>query len=319
MVVTCFERYPVPEYRSKIQRDINKKTNEIFTEYKYSRVANKSGGLPKNGPGAAYPSADIQDTLDRVKALKPEGILELGSSLYECLLSLETDKRARARKNRIVAAALGRLVFPEFSTKVVNFFIHWMYTQQLWCKTAFEMCEIYGLALELGVAGLVNDCMNQITRAVLKQANRVENGLPSDFFSLATRESSPEYEGPIEIPADPLKNIIKAMSNYVLQQKCPPLLLRKLVMDAIAWGGNRELLRNIGSKMPKDMVVEVCENLYVRAQHAEAGHPAVPFEERLRMDIQLHEQEHQQLIRQNGIGQNTMQKSNGSIEVEEMY
>lgn len=249
------------------------KTDEIFGTAKYSKVALANGGLPKRA-NSTYPGEGINETLARIRCLKPDGIQKVAEVTYEHLLELKQGRADEAIGDRNAAAAQNRLVLAHYSPTVLQFFVTWLYKGPLVFQNASQLCELYGLAQELGITHLSEHCKQTITDALFRQISKFEFGALSGNSFEAAMSSTTQQQGPeIEIPEDPLLDVVYSMLASVLKVGQPPIVLRSLVVETLAFGGNVELIEKIAPKLPPAIVIGIVKALYERAEHAEAGFP----------------------------------------------
>ncbi|KAF2185992.1 hypothetical protein K469DRAFT_463326, partial [Zopfia rhizophila CBS 207.26] len=202
LIIDCCKRYPLPEYRPGIQ--------ERLTE----------------------PKKNAAETVRiRLRHLNKHTVRMFTEYLYAKLCRIKRTRKNKARADRVRATAHDRIVLPGFGSISITSLIYWMYEGKLHFDNSGRLCQLLGLADELGIEDLADTCMSKLSTAAIDAIQRSN----TEGHCLHRLLETPQADASsMSGSSASRKTVVKAIFYYVFSDKKTPLLLQRLAVDAIA-------------------------------------------------------------------------------------
>ena len=249
LITRAYSKFPLLEYQTAIKKALEATTDEQFQDSKLWKVPPSSGGLKR----ADYPSSVI---VPRLKLMKPEAVLAVLSRLYRALRKIKTQEEDKASRDSIKAAAQRRVILPYVDEDIVGSLLHWIYNNELHFLDAAHLCNICEMAERLGLQELTDSCLAKLSSAA--SAALEHAGAANIPLRDLLEEIQTAVDSGTEAARDPLSGVVRIVFTFVLRQKCPPAILKHLVIEAVANSADPSVVDTSLGMMTGEMKDQLC-------------------------------------------------------------
>jgi hypothetical protein len=199
---------------------------------------------------------------------------------FRLLWQVKLGEKDEVRTSKINAAALGRVILGDVEEKTVLALTTYIYKGTLQLDSADDLCKIHALTEQLGLDDLAETCLEKLanaTREVIEIA--AARGMSLQEVLNMTRSAVTDSSHDEVHDLHPFFDVVSVVFSFVLKNKTPPDVLKRIVLEAIADSGDVALTEMAlemmnGSKLTSELCVAVTDRFSkLRESRSESSTP----------------------------------------------
>jgi hypothetical protein len=247
LIICAYEKYPMAEYQTGLQKTIDGAVEEQFAEKINLKPALQ--GAKKKSPTE---TRELSLTA-RLALLKPRGVQVVAEKLFARLYLIKKKEGTRAEKEPVRAAAYQRLLLPDVDETAVRYLVHYIYRGTVHYQGVEQLYAVMELAGRLGVEALFETCLTKLCTAA---TDNIENAIVN---AIPLRSLLGYGPGPTD-------DVVDVVFKHVIKDPNAPRRLQDLVTDTFAACLDKELWMQVKPLVSHGMAIQVIEAMIDRRQ-----------------------------------------------------
>ena len=218
LILQAYDTPPLQNYRTGLRKTIDNSVEEQITQKHITPAQPTGQGQRKKD--SRNMSREVA-LATRLAMLTSTGIHGVAGDVFAILHRITKEEKFKAIKDKVKAAAQGRILLPSAGDTAVQMLVEWIYRGTLYCHDGRQLYALFDLARDLGIEALSELCLSKIANGasdILHAA--LEKGI--HLRDLLVHESGSAH------------SILEVVFGNVLTGKNPPTRLLEFVIKALA-------------------------------------------------------------------------------------